>query len=571
MVFDMKRRLAYFSSAMLVVFLAACVVHAGGGPQNVAVIVNPANQDSLQVANAYIELRQIPKSNVFYIPWPAPGPRSSGVQVRDKIIRPIVEEISKRGLEGQIDCLAFSTGYPYVVDCTALFPGQQLTGPMRPMVSLTSAAFLFQFLLEDRLELLALNSNLYFAPTTPGGCQSRSFSASTEWGPGGQAVESGGHRYLLATALGVSHGRGNTAAEIIHNLKRSRSADGTKPPGTIYYMKNNDVRSKARHDTFGAAVKELQRLNVRAEIVNGSVPLQKADIAGLTTGSAQLNLRSSGSTILPGALVDNLTSGAGQFVVPPSAPHPQTPISEFLRLGAAGASGAVVEPYAIPAKFPSAMLHVHYARGCSLAEAFYQSVAGPFQLIVVGDPLCQPWAVAPKVSASGLPAEGTVSGRLTLTPTALYPDARQASRFELFVDGKRTQSIRPGEQFVIASNSLPDGFVELRIVAIDDTPIAVQGFWIQLVHIKNGKDAVQLTQPVLLPGSRRDEIEVEVTSSAAGKARLFHNGRELGSLPEGSGRLKIPVNRLGKGKVELYVQQQAGKVLRSRPLTVEIP
>ena len=160
---------------------------------------------------------------------------------------------------------------------------------------------------------------------------------------------------------------------------------------------------------------------------------------------------------------------------------------------------------------------------------------------------------------------------MTLTPTAVYPDARQASRFELFVDGKRTQSIRPGEQFVIASNSLPDGFVELRIVAIDDTPIAVQGFWIQLVHIKNGKDAVQLTQPELIPGSRRDEIEVEVTSSATGKARLLHNGRELGSLPEGSGRLKIPVNRLGKGKVELYVQQQAGKVLRSRPLTVEIP
>ena len=64
----MKRRLAYFWSAMLVAFLTACVVHAGGGPQNVAVIVNPANPDSLQVANAYIELRQIPKSNVFYIP-----------------------------------------------------------------------------------------------------------------------------------------------------------------------------------------------------------------------------------------------------------------------------------------------------------------------------------------------------------------------------------------------------------------------------------------------------------------------------------------------------------------------
>jgi hypothetical protein len=216
------------------------------------------------------------------------------------------------------------------------------------------------------------------------------------------------------------------------------------------------------------------------------------------------------------------------------------------------------------------MLHVHYVRGCSLAESSYQAVSGPFQLIIVGDPLCQPWASAPKVTVSGLPTEGAASGRLELVPTAAYPDSRQASRFELFIDGKRTQTIQPGERFQIASNTLPDGYVELRVVAIDNTPIAVQGSWIQLINVKNGQDAVQLTLTESSPATANGTLAVEVASTTTGKARLLHNGRELGVLSEGSGKLQIPASRLGRGRVELYVQQQGSKVLRSRPLVVEI-
>ena len=91
------------------------------------------------------------------------------------------------------------------------------------------------------------------------------------------------------------------------------------------------------------------------------------------------------------------------------------------------------------------MIQVHYARGCTLAEAFYQSVHGPYQLLIVGDPLCRPWADIPQVSVAGVEPGAVVRGS---------PDAQahrhagrrsaRADRFELFVDGQRVAECKPG-------------------------------------------------------------------------------------------------------------------------------
>ena len=159
----------------------------------------------------------------------------------------------------------------------------------------------------------------------------------------------------------------------------------------------------------------------------------------------------------------------------------QTPLTDFLKFGAAGSSGTVAEPYAISAKFPDAFIHLRYAAGCSLAESFYQSVTGPYQLLIVGDPLSQPWATPPQIAVNGLTPSQEVSGAVTVTPTS----TDDVSRFEFYVDGQLRLSCRPGESRQLDSTTLSNGPHEIRIVAISSHAVETRSRVIIPVQIVN--------------------------------------------------------------------------------------
>src|SRR5262249_36956377 len=151
------------------------------------------------------------------------------------------------------------------------------------------------------------------------------------------------------------------------------------------------------------------------------------------------------------------------------------------------------EPYALQAKFPFAFLHVHYARGCSLAEAFYQSVYGPYQLLIVGDPLCRPWARIPIVTVAGVEAGATVRGKIDLRPGV--KDGAAIARFELFIDGRRRAECAPGESLAVDTTALPDGYHELRVVAITADVTETQGRAIIPIEVQNHGHRLSIEGP----------------------------------------------------------------------------
>ncbi|HAN99294.1 MAG TPA: hypothetical protein DCQ98_18530 [Planctomycetaceae bacterium] len=295
------------------------------------------------------------------------------------------------------------------------------------------------------------------------------FRSRTHWSAAGLPIgERGdGRRYLLSIVLAVTRGRGTTVEQAIEGLERAAASDGTRPSGPVIYTLTSDVRTKTRQPAFEAAVAALEELGIEGRIVERALPDQVADIAGLTIGAATFDFPASGSSLAPGAIAENLTSFGGVM----KADAGQTPLSALLVAGAAGSSGTVTEPYAIQPKFPHPFVHVHYARGLTMVEAFHRSLAAPYQLLIVGDPLCRPWRREPDLRIAEVPA-----GERGLAFEFAGVDARTA-RVEMHLDGRLVEQWPAAGRLLLPSDRLA-GFRNLTLIAVADdeagTPVRLE-------------------------------------------------------------------------------------------------
>jgi uncharacterized protein (TIGR03790 family) len=551
---------------------------AGGGPENVLLVVNSASASSQTVANFFQQLRGVPAVNVVYLDWRGGEARTDIETFRQKILLPVLHEIESRQLTQQIDYVVYSSGFPWAINFAAEVPPDRKAEQSNPEGSLTGLTYLFNPVLgKDAATYASLTSNRYMRlrEKLDGGTyeldakasgqsvemQSKRLSVQSDdtsvgshgfrswygWDENGKLIEAGGTRYLLSTVLGVTYGRGNSLAEIVKYLRRSAPADGTSPPGTIYFMDNSDVRTTTRRPGFQMAVDQLKKLHVAATIAQGDVPKGRPDVQGLLTGVPELNWEKSGSTILPGAICENFTSYGGIF----DTTAGQTPLSVFLRNGAAGTSGTVVEPFAIQNKFPHAMIQVHYARGCSLAEAFYQAVYAPYQLLIVGDPLCRPWANIPEVKVEGAKAGDVLKGKVTLKPSAKLPRGGTADRFRLFVDGLQHAACSAGETLELDTTAFWDGEHELRVVGIENSAIESQGRETMSVRFDNYGKTIQfeVTPKKVVPAGE----PIKLTASAPGAigVAFYRNQKLIAKFSGESGEAIVDSKLLGEGPVAI--------------------
>jgi hypothetical protein len=366
--------------------------------------------------------------------------------------------------------------------------------------------------------------------------------------------------------LGVTAGRGNTVEEVIWYLRRAAEADGTRPHGTIYFMKNNDIRSQTRHDCYDGAVQQLVRLGVSARVVPGTIPRGANDVLGIMTGTREFDFTKSRSTILPGAICDHLTSLGGDL----RQTAGQTPLTEFLRHGAAGASGTVFEPIALQCKFPLPSLPLHYVRGCSLAESFYQSVAGPYQLLVVGDPLCQPWAIFPTVTTEEIEPGQEVQGKLAIRAQVTAAPSRRVGTIELFVDGRLVARYGPDRAPELNTGSLADGYHELRIVAVDADPIETRGRSVVPIHVNNHGAKLEFTVAPQSGVTVTDKIRISARQPGATAIVVRQNRREVARLRGESGEVELLAATLGRGPVVLQAESEGEHPAISSPVRIDV-
>jgi hypothetical protein len=222
-----------------------------------------------------------------------------------------------------------------------------------------------------------------------------------------------------------------------------------------------------------------------------------------------------------------------------------------MRNGATGSSGTVAEPYAIQNKFPYASVQVHYARGCSLAEAFYQSVYAPYQLIVVGDPLCQPWANIPRVLVDGAKAGDVLKDKVSLRASATLPRGGSADRFELYVDGERSASESAAEPLELDTRDYPDGDHELRVVGIENSAIESQGRVIMPVRFNNYGKTIQFDVSPDRGIRLGQKIQLSANAPGSRGVAFYHNKEMIAKFAGETGETTVDAALLGAGPVVL--------------------
>jgi hypothetical protein len=225
---------------------------------------------------------------------------------------------------------------------------------------------------------------------------------------------------------------------------------------------------------------------------------------------------------------------------------------------------------ALQAKFPLPSLQLHYVRGCSLAESFYQSVSGPFQLLIVGDPLCQPWAAFSKVSLVGIKPGDEVKGHFSVQPLVSAASGHKVGSFDLYTDGRVVARFAPGAALDLDTTKLLDGYHELRVVAVDADPVETQSRLILPVFVNNHAGSVALTVTPRSQASTADKLKCSVRQAGAKAIVIRQNDREVARVEGEGGEAEIPAEKLGRGPVALQAQSEGDTPAISAPVRLDI-
>ncbi len=477
---------ALLAGALLVAF-AAPPARAGGGPAETVVLVNARSADSERVGAYFAAARGLPPSHVVRVAC------STGLTVaRDEFVRDVVEplreHLRRHDAAGRIHFVVLTQGMPIRAD-----------GPGGPVS--TAAA----------LELL----------DTPvcgeDGSSGLRYPNPYRSGPAPEGEMRQGGRLLLVTAL-----LSTTVDEALALVDRSCASDGTAPAGAHFVFQDADGAARRRNEHYDAARLALERAGFTTEHVASGpdVVVGRTRVLGYMSGGVYSKLgvaQVARNEYVPGALCDMLQSfgAVPQNFGDDASKWTQFPVTHMVRAGVTGVHGAVAEPY--DAAFPESDLFEPYVRGYTLAETFHQKQ--PFRYwmnLVLGDPLCAPFARRPAVVVEGAP-EGPWSGTVPLRVTA--PGARA---IDVYVDGVHAARIDGAEGGVrLDTLRVADGARHVLVEATGDDEAESRGWLVLRPEVQN-PGVRALAFPDRVPAS--GEFDVALSAPFDGAAVVEAEG-----------------------------------------------
>lgn len=544
----------------LLASLAAPAAYAGGTPEEAFLVIDPSRTDSMYIANYYIDARNVPSVNALYM-----NPMAADYfEFAEDNVDALLGTLANVGVRDHSDYIIIPPASGYRIPAAGL-----ISDSCAPVNHLSLAAAYTTAMLSDSILTGTWSStrrhHYWLGNITPA-----AFDSELHWYFGAPTDNEADDRYFIGAYLGHTGERGNTVDEIITLIDRAVAVDGTHPAGTFYYMQTTDAaRSGPRHAYYSNMVSNIIALGGNAEHLFDVLPTGRHDCLGIMTGWASPDIDGTDMTILPGAFCDHLTSYAGHF-----DSSSQVKMSRWIAKGAGGSWGAVEEPCNYAGKFPHARMHVFYFQGLSLGESVHRGVkAVPLQGLLYGDPLTRPFAYPPDVQVPDAPTE-TVSGPVTLTPTATatYPSAAILG-LDLLIDGVLYDSITPGEQFLVDTAELSDGWHDLRVLAFDDTDQRFTGRWVDSISTDNRSRSATLS---VTPDNGDWTTAFQTSLDAIGadlvELRLLHNGRVVAAAESAPAQFDIHGLTFGAGPVRIQAEAlfADGEKARSQPAFIQV-
>lgn len=309
------------------------------GREQLAVVVNDDEPNSVEVAEYYRQAHQIPLANMVHVRIPGRPRKLDPAQFAE-----LRQRIDAR-LGPQIQAVLMVWTAPYAVECNAITSAYTLgydagqcektCGPGKPSAYFNQAAK---------------------APFTELGMR-------------------------LSMLLPVESVAGAKAL-----IDRGAAVSFAVAPGAAYYLTTSEQARNSRARFFPAAGEVPQRKliirNIKADQIEGVKALMVYQ-----TGVARVEKLDT-LRFLPGALADHLTSLGGDLLG-----QEQMSSLRWLDAGATASYGTVSEPCNYWQKFPQpSVLLRHYLAGATALEAYWRSVAWPAQGLFIGDPLAAPYA-----------------------------------------------------------------------------------------------------------------------------------------------------------------------------------
>ena len=326
--------------------LAAGIAHAdtpsmppGLHAAQLAVVINDAEPNSIEVGEYYRQTHGIPLANVVHVNIPN-RPRKLSAEQFSQL---------KERIDGQlkpgIQAVLMVWSAPYAVECNSI-----------------TAAFTLGY---DAGQC---------AKTCGAGKPSTYFNSNVQ-----QPFAQMGMRLSMLLPI-------DFVEEAKAVVDRGTASGFSVPVASAYYLTTSEGARNSRAGFFPPPgvvhQRKLTIKNLKADSLEGA-----QDIMVYQTGMAKV-AKLDTLRFLPGALADHLTSFGGDL-----QGAAQMSSQRWLEAGATASYGTVSEPCNYWQKFPnSTVLLRRYLSGMTALEAYWGSVAWPAQGLFIGDPLAAPYA-----------------------------------------------------------------------------------------------------------------------------------------------------------------------------------